>query len=382
MYYSERVTSPESNWGMKKRIPLKTLVRELKAFVTAYAGGMYPQFVYGKSLDNGVVPVFYYHEVDRSTFTSHLRFLKENNYNTLVGDELYHSLILKKERQKKEVVLTFDDGSSNLYSVVYPLLKEFNFRAMAFVVPGWIGRDDYITWSQAKEMSSSKLVDIQSHSMTHSSVFVSSKIVDFYNPNYFHFALKDLSSGSNGHHKLEYGAPIFNIASRLSNQRRFYPDEGICRLCVDFVASNGDREFFRERKWRSDLINLIARYTDSSARLGRFESEVEQKQAIDYEVVRSGRRIESQISGGTVQHFAFPWHEAGILARKTLQQYGYRTMSMGLTKPYQHKFLNGDGLELARVNGDFLLTLPGEGRQNFGKVLTTKILNRIQILST
>jgi hypothetical protein len=376
------VTSAESNWGMKKRIPLKTLVGELKAFVTAYAGGMYPQFVYGKSLDNGVFPVFYYHEVDRSTFTGHLRFLKENNYNTLVGDELYQSLILKKDWQKKEVVLTFDDGSSNLYSVVYPLLQEFNFRAIAFVVPGWIGRDDYITWSQAREMSSSKLVDVQSHSMTHSSIFVSSEIVDFYNPNYFHFALKDLSSGSNGHQTLEYGAPIFNIASRLSDQLRFYPDQRVNSLCVDFVARSGDKEFFNKREWRSMLRNLVADYSDFKKGLGYYESRTEQQEAINYEAEYSRQRIEAQMSGSSVRHFAFPWHEAGTLARKTLQKYGYRTMSIGLTKPYQHKFLNGQGLEFARVNGDFLLTLPGKGRQNFWKVLMIKIINRIQTLST
>jgi len=67
-------------------------------------------------------------------------YLKKNNYQTLWLSEVDE---LKKSNQKlpeKAVVLTFDDGFVDNYTELYPLLKEYNFKAVCFMVLGRIGQ--------------------------------------------------------------------------------------------------------------------------------------------------------------------------------------------------------------------------------------------------
>jgi peptidoglycan/xylan/chitin deacetylase (PgdA/CDA1 family) len=64
------------------------------------------------------------------------------------------------------IVLTFDDGTADHYHEVFPILREYGFKGIFFVVTGWIGRPGYLTWDQMGEMSRAGM-DIQSHSESH-----------------------------------------------------------------------------------------------------------------------------------------------------------------------------------------------------------------------
>jgi peptidoglycan/xylan/chitin deacetylase (PgdA/CDA1 family) len=67
-------------------------------------------------------------------------YLKKNNYQTLWMSEVD---ALKNSNQKlpeKAVVLTFDDGFLDNYTELYPLLKEYDFKAVCFMVLGKIGQ--------------------------------------------------------------------------------------------------------------------------------------------------------------------------------------------------------------------------------------------------
>ncbi len=120
------------------------------------------------------VPVWMYHEVGNdiwgieSLFVSpknmreQLQYLADNGYQTIFFSDLTHL-----EDYDKPVILTFDDGYLGTYTELFPLLKEFNMKATVFVITASLGTEHDITSEQAKEMSDSGLVSIQSHTVNH-----------------------------------------------------------------------------------------------------------------------------------------------------------------------------------------------------------------------
>lgn len=94
-------------------------------------------------------------------------YLKSNNYKTLWLSEVDQ---LKKNNEPlpaKSVVLTFDDGFLDNYTVLYPLLQQYNFKAVCFIVLGRIGQK--ADWGgkfvsdNMMMMSKEQLVQISAH---------------------------------------------------------------------------------------------------------------------------------------------------------------------------------------------------------------------------
>ena len=120
------------------------------------------------------VPVWMYHEVGNdiwgieSLFVSpdnmreQLQYLKDHGYQTIFFSDLTHL-----SDYDKPVILTFDDGYLGTYTELFPLLKEFDMKATVFVITASIGTEHDITAEEAKEMSDSGLVSIQSHTVNH-----------------------------------------------------------------------------------------------------------------------------------------------------------------------------------------------------------------------
>lgn len=67
-------------------------------------------------------------------------YLKKNNYRTLWMSDVQELKNKKQKLPKKSIVLTFDDGFVDNYSELYPLLKEYDFKAVCFMVLGRIGQ--------------------------------------------------------------------------------------------------------------------------------------------------------------------------------------------------------------------------------------------------
>ncbi len=67
------------------------------------------------------------------------------------------------------VVITFDDGYRDLYTAAYPILKYFGFKAVAYIVTGFVGQSRYVTADQVVEMDRYG-IEIASHTLDHSNV--------------------------------------------------------------------------------------------------------------------------------------------------------------------------------------------------------------------
>jgi len=105
--------------------------------------------------------------VSENNFEKQLKFLSDKNFSIISADALFDILKNKKEIPEKTICLTFDDGYKNNYSVVFPILKKYNFPMMIFLVTDLIGEDNYLDWDEISEMQNSGLVSFGCHTKSH-----------------------------------------------------------------------------------------------------------------------------------------------------------------------------------------------------------------------
>ena len=98
-------------------------------------------------------------------FREDLQWLKDHGYTTLLPSELENGASLPE----KAVLITFDDGYANNYTQAFPVLKEFQAKAViSMIVRRTVdGKPDFLTWDMCREMADSGLVEIGSHTYDH-----------------------------------------------------------------------------------------------------------------------------------------------------------------------------------------------------------------------
>lgn|GEM_PF-783266 len=115
-------------------------------------------------LSQTIIPLKNFHSpyvLHIAKFQEHMKWLYQNDYSTLLIDDLFTDNMLEKS-----VVLTFDDGHISNYQLAFAVLKEFNFIATFFMVPMFIGKKDYLAKEQILEMHEHGM-KFGSHSLTH-----------------------------------------------------------------------------------------------------------------------------------------------------------------------------------------------------------------------
>ncbi len=109
---------------------------ELSTELTNFRSGRYPMFITNNSVTRLLdsIPVFSFHSISTDVLKSKLEYLKENDYRTITTDE--YTQRDGKTYNERIVMLTFDDGPSELWTIGYPLLKKYKMKAVAFIMPG------------------------------------------------------------------------------------------------------------------------------------------------------------------------------------------------------------------------------------------------------
>ena len=166
-----------------KRIPLVTLLVVALAVVLAGCGLLSQKteppsptvpVKEVKMVHPTGIPVLMYHKIGddkdndavirEDLFREQMKFLKDNGYNPLTMDQLYDYVVNGAAVPEKPVVLTFDDGYADTYSIVYPIMKEYGFAATVFINPGDVGTR--LTWDQIREMHKNGIT-ISNHGFQH-----------------------------------------------------------------------------------------------------------------------------------------------------------------------------------------------------------------------
>lgn len=139
-----------------------------------------PAAVFGNGYQT--VPILSYHrfgpgkrsrdrlELSAESFEAQMAYLKRNGFQVVGLDDFADFIEGRRSLPRKSVVLTVDDGYRSAYSVAYPILKKYGFRATLFVYTDFVGTGAGLTWAQMKEMVASGLIDIQPHSKSHSNM--------------------------------------------------------------------------------------------------------------------------------------------------------------------------------------------------------------------
>ena len=100
-------------------------------------------------------------------FREQVAYLRDNGYNTITFAELMGAFNGEVSLPANPVIITFDDGWDDIYTVAYPILKQHGQRATFFIPSNWVENlPGVVSWAQIEEMSAGGM-EIGSHSVTH-----------------------------------------------------------------------------------------------------------------------------------------------------------------------------------------------------------------------
>ena len=120
------------------------------------------------------IPILMYHGVDDSIwgnaslftkpseFEKQMQYLSDNEYTTLFLSEIDQAV-----NYEKPVIITFDDGYMDMYTIAYPIMKAHNIKSNMYIISGWLDDNVYMNADMVKELSDSNLVEIGSHTVSH-----------------------------------------------------------------------------------------------------------------------------------------------------------------------------------------------------------------------
>lgn len=249
-------------------------------------------------------------------------------------------------------MLAFDDAWASLWLVVGPLLKRYGLRAVTYAIPGRMqdaaatrptiddgpvdaeaadrASNPFVTWPELRALSASGLVDVQSHTWSHSMVFCGKDQV----------ATVDAAFASE---------PLLN-----------HPRTNVEDPPTFLDASAFGAPLYPRRSRMSDAL----RYLPADTAEGRFETLDEQRAAIDHEL-DLGRSVLQTRLGTSVNHICLPWGVSGSLTTAALERHGFSTAFANqlpgryVVSPGDHPFY------LKRLNSRHIFALPGRGRRPF-----------------
>ncbi len=95
-------------------------------------------------------------------FRAQMDWLSVNGYHPVDFNDLRAYFGGLAPLPSKPLVITFDDGYSDLYTTAYPILKTYHFKAVAYIVTSFVGQSRYVTGEQIVEMDQN---GIQIHSV-------------------------------------------------------------------------------------------------------------------------------------------------------------------------------------------------------------------------
>ncbi|OHE08982.1 MAG: poly-beta-1,6-N-acetyl-D-glucosamine N-deacetylase PgaB [Sulfurimonas sp. RIFOXYD12_FULL_33_39] len=114
--------------------------------------------------------------VTPENFEEQIRFLMDNGYHFVSVDDILEYRKNAKPLPDKAVLLTFDDGYQSVYANAFPIIKKYKIPTVVALVGSWlkskervdfdghmIDRSKFLSKEEIKEMISSGLVEIASH---------------------------------------------------------------------------------------------------------------------------------------------------------------------------------------------------------------------------
>lgn len=111
--------------------------------------------------------------VTPADFAAQMEWIVRNGYHAVFPSELMSAMTQGAPLPTKPIVLTFDDGYRDFYDQAWPMLKQYGLKSANGVVTTFADKGDrgdtqYMTWNMVQELDQSGMVEIASHTLSHS----------------------------------------------------------------------------------------------------------------------------------------------------------------------------------------------------------------------
>lgn len=132
-------------------------------------------FLYIRTVGKDSIPVITYHSIENenpdkneyivktSDFENMILSLKNEGFTFIDCYDLEKIINGEMKLPENPIMVTFDDGYADNYSIAYPILKKYNAKAVIFLIGSYVDKPGYLKWPEITEMSLSGLVDFESH---------------------------------------------------------------------------------------------------------------------------------------------------------------------------------------------------------------------------
>ncbi|HIH97126.1 MAG TPA: polysaccharide deacetylase family protein [Thermoplasmata archaeon] len=332
-------------------------------------------------IKNPAVPVIMYHSIGipnrkwqwnyltcpYEIFESQLKWVKEKAFHTISLQRLYDYMKEDVKLLKNPVVLTFDDGYLDNWVFAYPLLKKYGFKGTIYVNPEftdprniirknledvWKGEAKidkletigYLSWKEMKEMEDEGVMDIQSHTLSHTWYPTSNRIIDFRHPRdpYIWMTWNDNPAKKpylqiDNEELVNYGEPVCEYG-RATGTRRYFPDEILKEFMKNYVEERSGKDFFDSKNWRDELFEVARKYKEENWLNERYETEEEYEERVYYELKKSKEIIEHKLDK-EAKFLCWPGGAVTDKALKMASDIGYVSSTAGRDMKYERKYL-------------------------------------------
>lgn len=113
------------------------------------------------------IPVLCYHNITKNRekegplwigeerLNEHFKMLRDSGYHTILPEQLYQHLTKGAALPSRPILLSFDDTHEAHFSMAKPVMDRYGFKGVFFIMTVCIGKKNYMTSGQIKELSNS-----------------------------------------------------------------------------------------------------------------------------------------------------------------------------------------------------------------------------------
>ncbi len=312
--------------------------------------------IYNKTRKSFVLCLMY-HSVDNekgkggifvNEFEEHIKWIKDKK--TFKMEELKN---LNYTLPKNSILITFDDGYKNNYTLAFPILKKYNMKATIFLNTKFIGKDEfYLNWDEIKEMYESGLVDFQLHTHSHQLTIKDISVLDFYDEEsspYFKRESYNLFFEGNYDEKKDkeklYGLPVFKLRSKISIAG-YKPKKDFLKKYQNIKQL---QKFNKNEK--KDFLNKL--FKEKQNEFFDKISEEQFRKTVEFEILENKKIIEKNL-GKTPDCLAYPWGHRYNGNREDIRKLGVDVF-----------ITTRKGVNSLKLNKNWIYRVSGDDFENF-----------------
>ena len=313
--------------------------------------------LYNKTRKNFVLCLMY-HSIDSEKnkggifvdeFEEHIKWIKDKK--TFKMEELKG---LDYTLPPNSILITFDDGYKNNYTLAFPILKKYNMKATIFLNTKFIEKDEaYLNWDEIREMYKSGLIDFQLHTHSHQLTVKDIEVLAFYdNESSPYFKRESYSLFFDGNYdekkdaKKLNGLPVFKLRSKISIPG-YKPKKNFVEKYRSIVEVQ-ENKFEKEKK---KFLNRL--FKEKKDEFFDKISEEQFKETVKFEILEN-KKIISEKLGKVPDCLAYPWGHRYKGNREDIKKLGVDVF-----------ITTRKGVNSLKLNKNWIYRVSGDDFENF-----------------